>query len=282
MSRKRESEPAASLIVFFGTELRRRRNEAGLTIDELGRELHVSGSLISKIEIHDRTPQPDFGRACDAFFGTDGMFARICKSIKEAILSHPAGFPDFLAEEAQAASMEKWASLNVPGLLQTEDYARALFRASRPADTDEEIEQLVASRLERQGILKREKPPRGWFALDEALLRRPVGGPAVMAVQLARIAEVAERPGIIVQVVPTALGAHAGLLGEFTLLTRPDGTRVAYTESISSSQLIERPEDVAEFVLAYDTLRMEALTPRESLDFIRKLQKEYENDAKSG
>jgi hypothetical protein len=102
-----------------------------------------------------------------------------------------------------------------------------------------------------------------------------------MAAQLTRIAAVGERPGVVVQVIPIAIGAHAGLLGEFTLLTRPDGMRVAYTESITSAQPIERPEDVAEFVLAYDTLRIEALTPRESLALIREIQKEYENEAGS-
>jgi transcriptional regulator with XRE-family HTH domain len=280
MSRKQQVDSVSGLIAFFGAELRRRRRAAGLSVEQLAPELHASASLAGKVENSDRTPQPDFGKECDAFFGTD-MFEELALAIKKQARAYPSGFPDFVDDEARATSIENWGSLNVPGLLQTEDYARALFRASRPSDTTEEIEQHVATRLERQDILERPKPPRTWFALDEVVLRRPVGGAQVMAAQLTRIVAVGERPGVVVQIIPIAIGAHAGLLGEFTLLTRPDGMRVAYTESITSAQPIERPEEVAEFVLAYDTLRIEALTPRESLDVIRTIQGEFENEATS-
>src|SRR5216683_1707191 len=266
---------------FFAAELRRRRLAAGLRLDDLGRMINFSASLIGKIENGDRVPTPDLAKRIDKALSTGELFANLLEAIRKEARAYPSGFSDFLDEEARATSIEEWASLNVPGLLQTGDYARALFRGGRPSDTAEEIEQLVTTRLERQAILAREKPPRSWFTLDEVVLRRPVGGPKVMAAQLARIVEQAERPGIVVQIIPIAIGAHAGLLGEFRLLTRPDGSRVAYTESIASGQLIEQPADVAEFELAYDTLRIEALTPDASLALIREIQGEYENEAES-
>ncbi len=280
VSRNQHVDAASALIAFFGAELRRRRQAAGMSIEQLAPGLHASSSLIGKVEVCDRVPQPDLGVECDQFFSVD-VFEQLALAIKKQARAFPSGFPDFLDEEAKATSIEEWDVLHVPGLLQTEEYARALFRGGRRGDTDEEIGELVANRLERQAILDRPKPPKGWFIIGVAVLRQPVGGPRVMAVQLARIAETAERPGVVVQIVPLATAAHPGLLGTFTLLTRPDGTRVAYTESITSAQLTERPEDVAEFVLAYDTLRIEALTPDASTDFIRRIQEEYENEAES-
>ncbi len=177
--------------------------------------------------------------------------------------------------------MKIYNALTVSGLLQTEDYARALFRACKPQDTDEEIDQLVATRLERQEILARPKPPMLWQEIDEAVLRRPVGGPRVMADQLGYLAEAARRPGIVLQVVPFSAGAHAGLLGEFVLLGFDDGHSLAYTEAVDSGHLIERPEEVAAFGLAFDALRAVTLTPEASIELILRIKGEYEREAES-
>jgi transcriptional regulator with XRE-family HTH domain len=281
MSHTREGDRGASLLAFFGAELRRRRVAAGLSLEELGSKISFSGSLIGKVETGERLPKPDLALACDEAFGSDGLFTRLCQAIKDEARAYPSGFPEYLDTEREAVSISKFDVLYVPGLLQIGDYARALFRAGRPRDTDDEIERLVAARLERQEILERRKPPMLWFVIDEAALRRPVGGSAVMVAQLGQISGLAERPGVVVQVVPFAAGAHAGLLGTFTLLSLGDGTDLAYTESVTASQLIERPEDVAEFTLAYDMLRIEALSREASLDFIRTVQGEYERESQS-
>ena len=281
MPQPQDGDRGASLLAFFGAELRRRRAAAGLSLEDLGAKINFSGSLIGKVETGERLPKPDLADACDEAFGGDGLFGRLCKAIKEQAHAYPSGFPEFLDKEREAVSIREFNMSAVPGLLQTDEYARALFRAGRPRDTDDEIEQLVAARLERHEILERPKPPMLWFVIDEALLRRPVGGSDVMAGQLDHIADLAARPGIVVQVVPFAAGAHAGLLGSFTLLSLNDGTDLAYTESVSSSQLIERPEDVAEFTLAYDMLRIEALPREASADFIRAIQREYERESES-
>jgi transcriptional regulator with XRE-family HTH domain len=198
MPQTRESDRGASLLAFFGTELRRRRAAAGLSLEDLGAKINFSGSQIGKVETGERLPSPDLARACDEEFGTDGIFVRLCKAIKEQIRVYPSGFPEFLDKEREASRIFEFNVLAFPGLLQTEEYARALFRASRPRDTDEEIDQLVAARLERQQILDRPKPPMLWFVFDEATLRRPVGGSAVMAAQLDHIVQPAERPGVVI------------------------------------------------------------------------------------
>jgi transcriptional regulator with XRE-family HTH domain len=269
------------LLAFFGGELRRRRMATGLSLERLGQEIHSSASLIAKIENGDRVPQVPTARALDKFFSTGEWFTRLAEEMAEPARTYPLGFPDFVGKEREAISISEFEVRMIPGLLQTEDYARVLFRAGRPHDSDEEIEELVKVRMDRQRILDRTKPPRLWVIIGEAVLRQAVGGPKVMAVQLGHIARLAERPNVVVQVVPFSIGAHAGLLGTFTLLTLPGGIDVAFTESIKSAQLVEYPEDVAEFTAAFDMLRIEALPREESLDFIRKVQGEYESESGS-
>jgi transcriptional regulator with XRE-family HTH domain len=159
MPQTRESDRGASLLAFFGTELRRCRVAAGLSLEDLGAKISFSGSLIGKVETGERLPSPDLARACDEAFGTGGIFARLYRAVKEEIRAYPSGFPEYLDKEREATRICEFEMRMIPGLLQTGDYARALFRASRPRDTGEEIGQLVAARLERQEILDRPKPP---------------------------------------------------------------------------------------------------------------------------
>ena len=141
--------------------------------------------------------------------------------------AYPTWFLEFVEREREATSVREFNALAVPGLLQTEEYAWALIRAGRPTDSDEEIGQLVAARVERQRILERPRPPMLWAVVDEGVLRRPVGGAVVFHDQLDHLAKLGKRPGIVFQVMPFSAGAHAGLLGEFILLGRSDGHDVA-------------------------------------------------------
>ncbi len=281
MPRARDLDPGADLLAYFGAELRRARMAAGLSMDELGRAIHYSGAQVGRVENGERLASLQFVQRCDVKLGTDGRFERLWDVVRRYSHTHPSGFLQFLDYEAEAVSISEFIAQAVPGLLQTEDYARAVFRASQPGKGDEEIEQLVASRLARQAILNRPKPPMLWFVLWEALLRCPVGGPEVMAVQIAHMIEVASLPNVVLQVLPFAAGAHAGLLGQFTLLTLPGGAEAAYTESVRSAQMIERPEDVAEFALVYKVLQTEALSPAASLEFLTRVQGEYDREAES-
>jgi transcriptional regulator with XRE-family HTH domain len=274
MPQARVLDPGSSLLAFFGAELRRRRTAAGLSQDQLGHAITYSAALVGRVEVGERMPSLDLARRCDDVLATGGLFAHLRQSMDSDMHAYPAWFREFVERERDAMSIREFNALAIPGLLQTEGYARALFRAGRPADSDEEISQHVTARLERQRILDRAKPPILWAVVDEGALRRPVGGPAVFSDQLAHLAKVGRHPGIVLQVMPFSAGAHAGLLGEFILLGFADGRDVGYTESVESARLIEQPDEVAAFTLAFDMIRAVALSPEASLEFLARAQGE--------
>jgi len=268
-------DPGAGLVAFFGTELRRLRNAAGMSQAECGQRLNYSGSMVAAIESGDRVASMEFARACDVLFGTDEFFERLCGAIRKQARAYPSWLWDFVDKEREATVIKEFEALAIPGLFQTEGYAWGLFRACKLGLDDEEIGKHVAGRLERQQILARPKPSMMWVVLDEAVVRRPVGGPQVMYDQLVHLTEVAGRPRVILQIMPFSAGGHSGLMGAFTLLTLGSGQEVAYTESAGSSQLIERPEDVEPYALAFDALRAQALSPDASIDLIAQVMKDF-------
>jgi transcriptional regulator with XRE-family HTH domain len=274
MPQSRVLDPGSSLLAFFGAELRRRRAAAGMSQEQLGHAVNYSAALVGRVEIGERVPSPDFARRCDDVLSADGLFAHLRDSMNSDMHAYPTWFWEFVEREREATSIREFNALAVPGLLQTEEYAQALFRAGRPADSDEEIGQHVAARLERQRILDRPKPPMLWAVIDEGVLRRPVGGPEIFRDQLVHLASAGKRPGTVLQVMPFSAGAHAGLLGEFIVLGLPSGRDLAYTESVESARLIEQSDEVAAFNLVFDMIRAEALSPEVSLDFLVQAQGE--------
>jgi transcriptional regulator with XRE-family HTH domain len=274
MPLSRDLDPGASLLAFFGAELRRRRVATGMSQDQLGQEINFSAALVGRIELGERVPSPDFARRCDDLFAAGGLFAHLREVMNSDVHAYPTWFWEFVEREREATSIREFNALAVPGLLQTEDYARALFRACKPTESDEEIGQHVAARVERQRILERSRPPMLWAVVDEGVLRRPVGGAIVFHEQLGHLAKVGKRPGVVFQVMPFSAGAHAGLLGEFILLGLAGGRDVAYTESVESARLIEQPDEVAAFDLVFDMIRAVALPPEASIDLIMRVQGE--------
>ena len=274
MPLSRDLDPGASLLAFFGAELRRRRAATGMSQDQLGQEINFSAALVGRIELGERVPSPDFARRCDDLFAAGGLFAHLRKVMNSDVHAYPTWFWEFVEREREATSIREFNALAVPGLLQTEDYARALFRACKPTDSDEEIGQHVAARVERQRILERSRPPMLWAVVDEGVLRRPVGGAIVFHEQLGHLAKVSRRPGVVFQVMPFSAGAHAGLLGEFILLGLAGGRDLAYTESVESARLIEQPDELAAFDLVFDMIRAVALPPEASIDLIARVQGE--------
>ena len=282
MPQTRVLDPGASLLAFFGAELRRRRLAAGMSQDQLGQAITYSAALVGRIEVGERMPSPDLAQRCDDALDTGGLFAHLRQSMDSDMHAYPLWFREFVEREREAASIREFSALAIPGLLQTADYARALFRAGRPADSDEEIESRVTARLERHRIFDRAKPPMFWVVVDEGVLRRPVGGVAVFRAQLAHLAEVAQHPGVMLQIMPFSAGAHAGLLGEFTLLGLGGGRDIGYTESVESARLIEQADEVAAFNLAFDMIRAVALSPEASLDFIARVEGDVRHGSDHG
>ena len=273
MPQSRVLDPGSSLLAFFGAELRRRRAVAGMSQEQLGHAINYSAALVGRVEIGERVPSPDFARRCDEVLSADGLFSHLRDSMNSDVHAFPKWFREFVEHEREAASIREFNALAVPGLLQTEDYARALIRVGRPRDNDDEVELHVTTRIKRQRVLNRSKQPMLWAVVDEAVLRRPVGGPAVFRSQLAHLTKVARGPGIVLQVMPFSAGAHAAL-GEFILLGLGDGRNVAYTESVESARLIEQADEVEAFELVFDMIQAVALSPEASIDMVTRLQGE--------
>jgi len=201
-------------------------------------------------------------------YGTGGALVRLWPLVSREML--PGWFRPWIEIEREATALRSFEPLIIPGLLQTPQYARTLL-AAQPAGTEDELEQLVATRIERQAILVRENPPHLWCLLDEGALHRCVGGGKTMHDQLLHLEEAAHRPKVAIQVVPFEAGAHAGLLGAFVIASFDGAGDIVYLETAASGQVTETPSVVAEVTLTYDTLRSEALPRTASRELIMKV-----------
>jgi transcriptional regulator with XRE-family HTH domain len=268
-----ELDPNAGLLNFFGAELRRWRMAAGLSQDQLGQRLGYSGAQVGKVETGDRAPSKHFAQGSDqALPDAAGLFVRLYDLAQRWDGGgYPAWFGAWLDAERRASSLCMWEPLLVPGLVQTADYARALFRAWRSADTDDELDELVNGRVERQRIFDRPTPPSLWVILDEAVLRRCIGSRKIMYDQLTHLVNVAGRSKVTLQVVPATVGAHVGLLGALAIATSGTAPSTVYMESPDQGQTSELPAVVAKIQETFDTLRAEALPRGASRDLIRKV-----------
>ncbi|MFK4223943.1 Scr1 family TA system antitoxin-like transcriptional regulator [Streptomyces sp. NPDC019890] len=256
------------MAALFGSRVRRLRTAAGLTQAELGARTHVVSTRITQIERSSGAkPTLELARALDAALGADNLLVDLWPYV------YREAFPDwsraFMAHSARAVSIGQYAAHVVPGLLQTEEYARAVLRLDALLSSEEQLEERVTARMGRQQRLGSPDRPNLWVVLDEAVLKRPVGGKAVMQGQLARLLEAAAEPHITVQVLPFDQGEHEAMGGSLSVLTLPDSTEVAYTEGADYGQLIEEPADVRRYSVIYDRLRAVALPPLMSLDMIR-------------
>jgi hypothetical protein len=267
----RNLDATRSPMAFLGAELRRARVAAGKSQEQLGRELNFSGDLVGKIETCERTPTPIFAAGCDTLFPhLDGLFSRLMGLARRWDGPHPQWFRDWLEAEREATSLRTWQPLLVPGLLQTADYARALLSAG-PDIVEDELEDLVSARIARQSILDDPRPPVLWVVIDEGVLHRLIGSRTIMYDQLRHLTEMAARSDITVQVVPTGVGAHAGLNGAFIVAGFDTAPSILYAETAVEGQTIEKPALVSRAALAFDRLRAEALPRGASRDLIEKV-----------
>jgi transcriptional regulator with XRE-family HTH domain len=271
----RELDPSAGPLDFFGAELRRARMAVGLSQEQLGQRVGYSGAQVGKVETGERAPSGEFAQRCDdALPGAGGLFIRVHALARRWDGGYPSWFAEWLDAERRATSLRTWEPLLVPGLLQTADYARALFEAWRSADGDDELDELVSARIQRQSILERPKPPALWVVIDEGVLHRCIGGRKVMHDQLAHLVGMSGRSKITMQVVPGEVGAHVGLLGGFAIASFDGAPSTVYMESPDQGQTTERPSVVAKVSETFDTLRAEALPRGASRDLIRKVAEE--------
>ncbi|MFB7027672.1 MULTISPECIES: helix-turn-helix domain-containing protein [unclassified Streptomyces] len=273
--RPSEVDGTAHLFQALGKILKVLRHNAGLSQAELSGLAHCSEDLISSVERGVRTPQPDFLVRVDPLVKAGGALAVAADDVREALararVRHPDWFRDFAKAEAEAVALHYYAVQAVPGILQTPAYAEAVFRHRRPLYDEETIEKRLADRLARQAIFDTWPGPTMSFVVEEAVLRRPLGGMDAFREQLRRIGEVARLRTVHFQIMPIDRDEHPGLGGSFTLLTPKGRREVAYTEIYGHARLITDPEEVRAYTERYGIIRAQALTPRESLERIEKM-----------
>jgi transcriptional regulator with XRE-family HTH domain len=263
----------------LGAELRRLREEAELTIDRVAEALECSQSKISRIETGQVSATPRDVRDMLALYRvSDADREAIVQIAREArqrgwwqkFVDVPDGVPAYVGLEAAATSIDIYMALIVPALLQTADYARAVIGAVRPDLPAAEIDRRVELRLHRQALLDQERPPTLRVLLDDTVLRRPVGGPAVMAAQRRRLLKDADRPAVTLRVLPTEAGAHAGMDGPFTIFGFPAAAErdVVALDSAADALYLESPEDLRRYRRVFELLLPAALTPEASAELI--------------
>ncbi|WP_165521811.1 helix-turn-helix domain-containing protein [Micromonospora zingiberis] len=254
-------------------ELRRRRGAAGLTQAQLGELLYCSDSQVSAIETGTKAPTLPYLTAVDGALGTGGYFTTLWDELVKGDAA-PVWQREWLRHIEREATALRWYEHSfVPGLLQTEAYVRATFRAAcTPAA---ELDQRVAARMARQVVLAREPSPQLFVVLDEMVLRRPCGGPDVMAEQVEHLLAAAEQPNIRLRVVPLSAGIYSGLAGAFILADLPDGSRAGCTDHQLESQSTGQPDAIARLALVWDAVQGEALTVGQSLDVLKEAAKRW-------
>jgi transcriptional regulator with XRE-family HTH domain len=271
----------------LGSELRKLRDAVGLKLEEVASELGVAPSTLSRIETGKAPTKSAYLNQMLEMYGVAEPAQRqvLVDMAREGHRKGwwaafddvlPSGFDIFVGLEAETTGIRSYENSVVHGLLQTADYARAVLRELQPRHTSDQVERQVDLRMARQRRLEDEPALDLWVIHDEAVIRRAVGGPSVMRQQLGRLLEVADVPGMTLQVLPFANGAHAGLRGPFNILEFADrvDSRVAHVESVGGFLYLEKDREVRSCADAFDRLRASALSPGASVDLIAQVMRD--------
>ncbi|MGW4345071.1 helix-turn-helix domain-containing protein [Streptomyces sp. NPDC004690] len=261
-------DPGASPLDYYGFELRRLREAAGLTQRQLGDIVNYTASLVGQIETARKLPTPEFSQRVDAALNTGGVLSRLVILVMRSQL--PAWFQQVAELQARATEIYSFEMGMVPGLLQTRAYARAVLGALDETELDDR----TTVRLERQRIFEKEEPPLYWVVLFEAALYLEIDGPETMREQLAHLLSFERNPRINVQVLPFKAGAHAGMTGSFDLYRFASDPSIVYTEGYGSGHPTANPDIIKDCSLRYDHLQAAALPLKESADLIRRVMEE--------
>ncbi|GHJ31394.1 transcriptional regulator [Streptomyces hygroscopicus subsp. sporocinereus] len=262
-------EVGSGILRVFGRQLKRFRMRAGLERPEFASMVGYSVSTIAAYEQGRRIPPPRLIDQADEVLDAGGVLLEMKEEVAKA--QYPAFFRDAARLEAEAVELHVYANQAVPGLLQTEEYARAVFGMMRPPLDEDAIAQRVAARLARQEVFAKRPAPLMSFVIDESVLRRPIGGRGVLRGQIEQILLAGQRSTVEVQVMPLDSEENAGLAGPFTLLETAEGRRIAYVEVQNVSHVHTERRLVKGLEVKYGILRAQALTPQASLNYVEKL-----------
>jgi transcriptional regulator with XRE-family HTH domain len=264
----------------LATQLRQLRESAGLTIDQVAEALECSSSKISRIETGQVTATPRDVRDILALYGVetqlrDALVQTAREARQQGWWHQYRDLPGIhlVGLEAAASSLRIYEMSFVPALLQTEEYARATSQAVRPNLTEREIARRAELQVARQRLLSQSDPPAVWAVIDEAALRRQVGGSEAMNRQIERIQNAVKLPTVTIQVLPFDVGEHAGMNGAFTIISFPDAadTDIVYMDNAIARPRLEEANAVQQYTLLFDHIRASALSPTESMKFLQGL-----------
>lgn len=264
-----EDDETTPVVRTVGRLVKLWRGRTPLTQGQLGAAIGYSLDQVRSVEGGRRVPQPDFLTKADQVLGAQGILAAMQQDVAEA--RYPKKVRDLAKLEREAVELGAYANHNMHGLLQTEEYARALFDMRTPPLGDDEVEQHVAARMARQSILSGVSAPVFVMVQEEVTLHRPVGGRAVLKRQLQHLLEIGKLRNVTLQVMPTSRDEHAGMGGPFQLLKLKDGAAVGHTEMQLTNRLLSDPKEVQILEMRYGMIRAQALTPSESLALVAKV-----------
>ncbi|MFD7114315.1 helix-turn-helix domain-containing protein [Streptomyces microflavus] len=264
-----DDEPGAAVVAAVGRQIKAWREAAGMRAAEFGTAMGYSEDLIYKVEGGRRIPRPEFMDGADGVLGAAGKLAAMKADIAE--VRYPKKIRDLARLEARAVELAAYGSHNLHGLLQTEEYARALLGTRRPVLSPDELERALAGRMARQSIFSRTPAPELSFVQEEATLRRPVGGVAVWRRQLENLLRLSELPFVDIQVMPTARWDHPGTGGRIQVLKFADGSAVGRADDEFAGRPISHPKQLRILELRYGITQARALTPEESQAFIEQV-----------
>jgi transcriptional regulator with XRE-family HTH domain len=264
----------------LGALLRKLRTEKGLTVEQAAEQLMFSMSKLSRMETgHGIATPRDIRDVCSLYEVTDeAVRERMLKLAAEGKQagwwqSYDLPYSTYVGLEAEATAISDFQSSVVPGLLQTADYARAGHEGAMPRLSSDEIERRIEAKLTRQALLSQDDPPAFSAVLDEAVLHRMVGGPAVMNAQLGRLIESANRPNVTIQVIPFTLGAHPGVESNFNILEiRSPTPGVVFVEGLVGSIYLERSEELTRYRQIFERLQAIALSPKDTIALIAEIR----------
>ncbi|MFG2101537.1 helix-turn-helix transcriptional regulator [Micromonospora echinaurantiaca] len=261
-----ESEPTTDLI---RAQLRRLRLKAELSQEEFGKLVHFSGSQVSAVELGQRPLDRSFLKRADEVLVTGGLLTSLLKLAERD--GQPSWFRPWLEAERRAQQLRYYQPSLIPGLLQTENYARALIRCD-DAISDDEVERRLAVRMDRKSVFLRPDPPKFVAVIEESVLRRADEGfRGLMVQQIDHLIECAQGPHISVHVIPAEISLHVGLDGPFVLARGDDGGWVGHLETQLGGVVVDRDEDLSTLLSRWESVRSEALSRRQSIELMKEV-----------
>ncbi|MFE9635102.1 helix-turn-helix domain-containing protein [Streptomyces sp. NPDC006463] len=263
-----EDEQGVAVVAALGRQLKAWRESADMRPADFGAAIQYGEDQVRKVEAGKRIPRPEYLDRADAVLKAGGKISAMKADLEQ--VRYPRKIRVLAKMEATAVEIGTYNNHNIHGLLQTEEYARALFRTWRPAYSPDEMERVVSGRMARHSIFERSPAPALSFVQEEVTLRRPIGGTMVLRRQLEHLLEVIQLPNIEFQVMPTDREDHAGMEGLIEVLKFGDGSAVGRAEGAFYGRPVSDPRHLRILELRYGIIRAQALTPRESRDFIKR------------